>query len=80
MKDDACTATLSDGLYAALGIKTKFAFVAQSKLGAEHASSTEPAATEEVSVDDIATDAEVQDPVELVKQGLGAEVVEEKIK
>jgi DNA polymerase-3 subunit gamma/tau len=80
MKDEACTATLSDGLYAALGIRTKFKFVAQSKLGDEHSPSTGQATPEEVSVDDIATDAEVQDPVELVKQGLGAEVVEEKVK
>ncbi|MFN2594097.1 MAG: DNA polymerase III subunit gamma/tau [Actinomycetota bacterium] len=80
MKDAACTETLADGLHAALGIRTKFSFIAQSKLGSGEAPTEAAAAVEEVSVDDIATDAEVQDPVELVKKGLGAEVVEEKIK
>ncbi|MDQ3877330.1 MAG: DNA polymerase III subunit gamma/tau [Actinomycetota bacterium] len=81
MKDQSCTAVLGEGLYAALGIHAKFAFVPQSKAGTDSAAGGQlEKETEEVSVDDIVGDAEVQDPVELVKKGLGAEVVEEKVK
>jgi DNA polymerase III subunit gamma/tau len=65
--------TLVDALHAALGISPALAFVQP-----DAAPASAPAAEETA---DLATSTEVSaahDPVELVKRGLGAEVVEEK--
>jgi hypothetical protein len=61
---------LVDSLHASLGIRPSLQFAAQGQAPAEPDS----------GVDDLDTAAPAQehDPVELVKKGLGAEIVEER--
>jgi DNA polymerase-3 subunit gamma/tau len=74
MKEERNRAILVDSLHAALGVKVPITFVARLREGSrpspEHEQHTEHPAE--------ATSAESHDPIELVKKGFGAEVVEEK--
>ncbi|MFN2526432.1 MAG: DNA polymerase III subunit gamma/tau [Actinomycetota bacterium] len=70
MSEDRHRAVLLDALNDALGIKPSVAFVAK-----DHAAAIAPEAVAEI--EDSRNSSEEHDPVELVKRGLAAEVVEE---
>ena len=75
MAQDKNRSMLVEGIHSALGIKCAVAFVAR---GTEAAV---PVAEPEETIDDVddtqGADASVDDPVELIRKGLSAEVVEE---
>lgn len=75
MAQDKNRSMLVDGIHAALGVKCSVAFAAR---GAEAAT---PQPEPEDTIDDVADteaiDAKADDPVELIRKGLAAEVVEE---
>ena len=73
MKAAKNTTVLADALFATLGVRPRMAFTHQ---GADHIESPGPAPVIE-AVDEPVEDA-VPDPIELIKSGLGAEVVEER--
>ncbi|MGH2695079.1 MAG: DNA polymerase III subunit gamma/tau [Actinomycetota bacterium] len=74
MGEDRNRAVLADAVHAALGIKPSVAFVER---GAQ-ASEAQPAPQEDASALAETDEDAVHDPVELVKRGLSAEVVEER--
>jgi DNA polymerase-3 subunit gamma/tau len=71
MAQDRNRALLSDALHATLGIKPTLRFIAQG------AQAPEPEAPPQ-SASDAADAKPVEDPIALVKEGFGAEVIEEK--
>ena len=75
MAQDKNRSMLLEGIHAALGIKCSVAFAAR---GAE-AAAPEPEREETIAdvADSEALDAKADDPVELIRKGLAAEVVEE---
>jgi DNA polymerase-3 subunit gamma/tau len=73
MAEERNRIVLVDALHAALGIRPKVAFVERGA-GPEAIASAE----ETSDIEEGATEADVEDPVELVKRGLAAEVVEER--
>ena len=75
MSDARNLPVLGDALHAALGIKPAVKFTARGAQAEESAVATDPGEYQDV----VAGDAPVHDPVELVKKGLGAEVVEERL-
>jgi hypothetical protein len=78
MSKDDHRSVFADGLHSALGIRPDVSFVAR---GAEEEGSPAPAPETGGDIAELAEaepiDASATDPVELVKRGLGAEVVEE---
>jgi len=74
MGEDRNRAVLTDAVHAALGIRPSVAFVER---GAQATEADAPA-QEDASALAETTDDAVHDPVELVKRGLSAEVVEER--
>jgi hypothetical protein len=75
MKEERNRETLADSLYAALGVRIPLNFVARVREGTRHSPEAEESAAEHPAE---GAPAEPHDPVELVKEGFGAEVVEEK--
>ena len=75
MAQDKNRSMLLEGIHAALGIKCSVAFAAR---GAE-AAAPEPEPEESIAdvAESEALDAKADDPVELIRKGLAAEVVEE---
>ena len=75
MAQDKNRSMLTEGIHAALGVKCSVAFAAR---GAE-APAPEPEQEETISdlAETEAVDAKADDPVELIRKGLAAEVVEE---
>lgn len=74
MEDQRNKEALQASLHAALGITLQLAFVSRTAPDAGQSTAVD-------DVEDVATAApadQVQDPVELVKQGLSAEIIEEK--
>ncbi len=65
---------LADALHAALGIRPPLVFVGQ---GSDAAALPQQSVEEVVDYSEETSEAEVPDPIELVKKGLGAEIVEE---
>jgi len=76
MAQDKNRSMLLDGIHAALGIKCSVAFAAR---GADAPSPPAPEPEETIAdvADSEALDARADDPVELIRKGLAAEVVEE---
>jgi hypothetical protein len=73
MSEPTNTAKLADALHAALGVRPQLVFVARG------AAAVEPEKDELPDISEAAAATVVQDdPIELVRRGLGAEVVEEK--
>lgn len=79
MKEDKNRSVLGEGIYNALGIKPRVEFT---HAGVEGAVVEEdaPAPVEDLKEAQDAVAVETEDPIELVKKGLGAEVVEERSK
>ena len=75
MAQDKNRSMLVEGIHSALGIKCAVAFVARG--GEAPAPVAEPEETIEDVEDSQVADASVDDPVELIRKGLAAEVVEE---
>jgi DNA polymerase-3 subunit gamma/tau len=71
MAQDRNRALLSDALHATLGIKPTLRFIAQGAQAPEPEAPPQPAS-------DAADAKPVEDPIALVKEGFGAEVIEEK--
>ena len=79
MKEEKNRSVLVEGIYNALGIKPRIEFTHPGGDGDPVAEPvTEPA--DDLDVVEASAEVEPSDPVELVKQGLGAEVVEERTK
>ena len=92
MSSEGNRSMLADSLFAALGVRPGLAFEQRADAGeaqppvqalqkgkgkAEQPKSAAPPRDEDLEANEIVADAE-EDPIELVKQGFGAEVVEEK--
>ena len=75
MGQDKNRSMLVDGIHAALGVRCSVAFAARG--AASPAPEPEPQETIEDVADSQALDASADDPVELIRKGLGGEVVEE---
>ena len=75
MGQDKNRSMLVDGIHAALGVRCSVAFAARG--AAAPAPDPEPEETIEDVADSQALDASADDPVELIRKGLGGEVVEE---
>ena len=83
MREPGYRDVLGDALYAALGIRPPLVFEVRGADGALVSSGPEEGAAAELSkqaldYDDARPATREEDPIELVKKGLGAEVVEEK--
>jgi DNA polymerase-3 subunit gamma/tau len=74
MGEDRNRAVLVDALHSALGVRPSVAFVERGG----HPSDAQPPPQEDASALADATDETAHDPVELVKRGLSAEVIEER--
>lgn len=74
MSEPANSTKLAEALHAALGVRPQVHFVARG------ASSQGPLRQDPPDISDVVADAApvVEDPIELVRKGLGAEVIEEK--
>jgi DNA polymerase III subunit gamma/tau len=74
MSEPTNTAKLADALHAALGVRPQLFFVARGQVAPEPEKDDLPDIGEAVATATVVQD----DPIELVRKGLGAEVVEEK--
>ena len=76
MGQPANTEALADAIFASLGIKSQVAFEARGEVAEAHEEQADPSSLAEASPED--TEVVDHDPIELVKKGLGAQVVEER--
>jgi DNA polymerase-3 subunit gamma/tau len=74
MAMDANRAILVEGLHAALGIRPTLTFAAQGKEPPAPEASSEDA----TDISEATSDTSDHDPIELIRKGLGAEIVEER--
>jgi DNA polymerase III subunit gamma/tau len=75
MKDQKNSLVLADALFATLGVRPRLAFAHQ---GATHASMPEPEAAPPAAGNEEPGEDAAPDPIELIKSGLAAEVIEER--
>jgi DNA polymerase-3 subunit gamma/tau len=75
MKEQKNSMVLAEALFATLGVRPRLAFVHQ---GASQATMPEPEPAAPTTAGDEPSDDAPPDPVELIKSGLAAEVVEER--
>ena len=75
MAQDKNRAMLIEGIHAALGVRCSVAFAARGTQ--QPTPAPEPDETIEDLADTETVDADAEDPVELIRKGLAAEVVEE---
>jgi ParB-like chromosome segregation protein Spo0J len=78
MSDEKSRSMLADAIHAALGVRPLLRFVARGAQPEATAPPDEAAAMDDLS-DAVAADAVEHDPVELIKKGFRAEVVEDRI-
>jgi DNA polymerase-3 subunit gamma/tau len=78
MAQDKNRSALADALHAALGVKPPLSFVTRGVQPEPASPAAEPAAAVEDSAEATPVDATEHDPVELIKKGFRAEVVEDR--
>lgn len=78
MKEEKNKRVLADGIYNALGVKVQIEFTHAGADGVPVAEEEPVVESERVQDVEESTSVEPDDPVELIKRGLGGEVVEER--
>ncbi|MDQ4125181.1 MAG: hypothetical protein M3134_06240, partial [Actinomycetota bacterium] len=78
MTDEKSRSMFAEAIHAALGVRPQLRFVARGAQPEAAAAPEEPAAMDDYA-DATTVDAAEHDPVELIKKGFGAEVVEDRI-